>query len=64
VLSIAWLYHIRTTQGYPYAGIIDLEPGHANLTWAAYIGARLDMSGVGLSQERGVKAMKCSKLRE
>jgi len=37
---------IRITQGCPCAGMTDLEPGHVDLTWTAYIGAGLDTSGI------------------
>lgn len=37
---------IRITQGCPCAGMTDLEPGHVNPTWTAYIGAGLDTSGI------------------
>ncbi|XTI93677.1 hypothetical protein V2W45_1348152 [Cenococcum geophilum] len=37
---------IRITQGCPCAGMTDLEPGHMDLTWTAYIGAELDTSDI------------------
>lgn len=37
---------IRITQGCLCAVMTDLEPLYVHLTWTAYIGARVDMSGI------------------